>query len=87
LFRTLTHVADRLRRICCQASLIPNAALTTCTVASLHEIGPARVRRLVLGENLVSAFLIDTVFVLLIAGLYAATHWMVWLLSRLGAAE
>jgi hypothetical protein len=29
----------------------------------------------------------DLIFILLIAALYAATHWLIWALSRLGGVE
>ncbi len=29
----------------------------------------------------------DVIFILLILGLYAVTHWLVWALSRLGGLE
>jgi hypothetical protein len=29
----------------------------------------------------------DVIFVLLILGLYAVTHWLIWALSRLGGLE
>jgi hypothetical protein len=29
----------------------------------------------------------DLIFVLIIAALYAATHWLIWALSRLGGVE
>jgi len=35
----------------------------------------------------VSAIAFDGLFLLLIAALYAATHWLVWALSRLGSVE
>ena len=31
--------------------------------------------------------LVDIVFVLVVLALYAATHWVVWAVSRLGACE
>ena len=31
--------------------------------------------------------LVDIVFVLVVLALYAATHWIVWAVSRLGACE
>jgi hypothetical protein len=37
--------------------------------------------------NAVSAIALDGLFILLIAGLYAVTHWLVWVLSRLGGIE
>ena len=30
---------------------------------------------------------VDLVFILIIVGLYAATHWLIWALSRLGGVE
>jgi hypothetical protein len=30
---------------------------------------------------------VDVIFILLIAGLYAVTHWLTWALSRLGGVE
>jgi hypothetical protein len=29
----------------------------------------------------------DIVFILIIVALYAATHWLIWALSRLGGVE
>jgi hypothetical protein len=29
----------------------------------------------------------DLVFILIIIALYAATHWLIWVLSRLGGVE
>jgi hypothetical protein len=30
---------------------------------------------------------VDLVFILIIVALYAATHWLIWALSRLGGVE
>lgn len=35
----------------------------------------------------VTAIVMDAAFILLLAALYAATHWLVWALSRLGGVE
>jgi hypothetical protein len=29
----------------------------------------------------------DVIFILILVGLYAGTHWLTWALSRLGGAE
>jgi hypothetical protein len=29
----------------------------------------------------------DLIFILIIVGLYAGTHWLIWALSRLGGVE
>ena len=31
--------------------------------------------------------MLDLVFILIIIALYAATHWLIWALSRLGGVE
>ncbi len=29
----------------------------------------------------------DLIYILILVGLYAATHWLIWALSRLGGVE
>lgn len=39
------------------------------------------------GVSAVTAIVMDAAFMLLLTALYAATHWLVWALSRLGGVE
>ena len=67
-----------------QAPPIPNGALTATAVrlpCRRRGQWPAE------GVNAVTAIVMDGAFLLLLAVLYAATHWLVCALARLGGVE